>query len=81
MPIWVEWATAWKKCRRCGGAVSFAGRNRTVCTMEDRKAQQTAADEYFYSAKLVMKPYFHAVARPREQIEQHKLKNQGRLHE
>jgi hypothetical protein len=40
--------------------------------MEDRKAQQTAADQYFRNA----------VDRPREQHRtQHKLKNQGRLHE
>ncbi len=40
----LEWATAFQNFYRCGWAVSFAGRNRTECTMEDRKAKQTAAD-------------------------------------
>jgi hypothetical protein len=45
------------KMFRCGWAVSFAGRRRTEYTSEDRKAKQTAADQYFR----------HAAARPREQ--------------
>jgi len=56
MLIRVEWATAcWEFCR-CGWAARFAGRNRTECTMEDRKAKQTAADQNFR----------HAADRPRE---------------
>jgi hypothetical protein len=34
--------------------------------MEDRKAKQTAADQYFCSAKLAMEPYRNAADRPSE---------------
>ncbi len=50
----------------CGWAARFAGRNRTECTMEDRKAKQTAADQYFCSAKLAKNPCRNAADRPSE---------------
>ncbi|MCX5804501.1 MAG: hypothetical protein NT010_00325 [Proteobacteria bacterium] len=50
---------------RFGWAVSFAGRNRTERTMEDRKAKQTAEDGH---------PR-HAVARPSENLKRNASTN------